>query len=79
MLSNALLSAPIVADSRPPVRGGLLFHPRMLRPRSFFTGNAEPPLDELMADPIMRGMMACDGVAPDSLRSLIDEVRTRLR
>ncbi|MDO8608488.1 MAG: hypothetical protein Q7R40_18305 [Phaeospirillum sp.] len=78
MLSNAIQSAPTVTEPRYSARGGLLFHPRMLRPRSFFTGNAEPSLDELMNDPIMRGMMACDGVAPDSLRSLIDEVRIRL-
>jgi hypothetical protein len=32
-----------------------------------------------MADPIIHRLMARDGVALDSLNSLIDEVRDRLR
>ncbi len=79
MLSNAMKAAPIVTDPRYPARGGSLFGTALRRPSSFFIGNAEPPLDELMSDPIMRGLMARDGVAPDSLRGLIDEVRARLR
>ena len=80
MLSNALNATQIPTDPRYIARGGPLFGPPpRRRTGSFFIGNAEPPLDELMDDPIMRGLMARDGVAPDSLRGLIDQIRTRLR
>lgn len=79
MLSSAIKATPTITDSRPPARGGTLFATYRPRPSSFFVGNAEPSLDDLMDDPIVRGLMARDGVAPDSLRTLIDEIRTRLR
>ncbi|RAU23778.1 hypothetical protein CU669_01420 [Paramagnetospirillum kuznetsovii] len=50
-----------------------------VNPRSLFADNAEPPLDEVMGDPMVRDLMARDGVAEDSLRVLIDSVRIRLR
>ena len=79
MLPNAIKATPIVSDPRYAARCGSLFATPLRRHGSFFIGNAEPSLDEMMADPIMRGLMARDGVAPDSLRGLIDEVRDRLR
>lgn len=45
---------------------------------SYFAGNAEPSLDEVMADPIINRLMVRDGVAVEFLRSLIAEVRSRL-
>lgn len=78
MLSSAIQAAPVVTDLRVSATGASRLAVRRPRAGSFFIGNAEPSLDELMDDPIMRGLMACDGVAPDSLRVLIDAVRIRL-
>ena len=76
MMTTAI---PTMTNLRSISNGGALFERRARLASSFFTGNAEPSLDEIMADPIMRGLMARDGVAADSLLGLIDEVRTRLR
>ena len=76
MLTKAI---PTVTDLRRAPHGGGLTERRLRPSGSFFVGNAEPTLDEIMADPIMRGLMACDGVAADSLLGLIDVVRNRLR
>ena len=43
-----------------------------------FLGNSEPPLSEMMADEVIRRMMARDGVAVDQLMSLMDRVRGNL-
>ena len=79
MLTTALQATPTIPDLRRASHGAVLLERRARLSTSFFVGNAEPTLDEMMADPIMHGMMACDGVAADSLLGLIDEVRTRLR
>ena len=79
MLTTAIQATPAITDLRRAANGAVLLERRTRLPTSFFIGNAEPSLDEMMADPIMHGMMACDGVAADSLLGLIDEVRTRLR
>ncbi|MDA8232013.1 MAG: hypothetical protein M0006_11810 [Magnetospirillum sp.] len=44
-----------------------------------FMGNSEPALADVMADDVIRRVMARDGVRADQLLSLIDQVRTRLR
>lgn len=44
-----------------------------------FEGNAEPSLDELMDDDVVRRVMARDGVHPDHVRSLMNRMRDRLR
>ncbi len=46
--------------------------------RSDFIRNSEPPLDEVMADPMVRSLMARDGVAFTSVETLIAETRRRL-
>ena len=51
---------------------------RATRTSPGFLGVGEPPLAELMADEVVRRMMARDGVKADQLLSLIDEVRLRL-
>ena len=79
MLTTAIQATSTITDLRRVSNSGVLFERRSRLPSSFFVGNAEPSLNEIMNDPIMRGMMACDGVAADSLLGLIDEVRTRLR
>jgi hypothetical protein len=40
---------------------------------------AEPRLGNLMSDPIMHSMMACDGVRLDTLTRLISETQRKLR
>lgn len=62
-------------DSRQGARGRI---PATRHGGRCYAGNAEPPLDELVNDPIVRGLMARDGVAIESLCGLIVEVRRRL-
>ncbi|KIL98015.1 hypothetical protein CCC_01076 [Paramagnetospirillum magnetotacticum MS-1] len=45
---------------------------------AYYEGCAEPTLDEVMADPIIHRLMDRDGVALESLTTLIAEVRGRL-
>jgi hypothetical protein len=39
----------------------------------------EPSLEELLSEPIIRLLMASDGVAPDDLRRLCIAIRAMLR
>ncbi|HJU16096.1 MAG TPA: hypothetical protein VJ770_06470 [Stellaceae bacterium] len=39
----------------------------------------EPPICEMLADPIVQAVMRRDGVSPAALRSVIIEARDRLR
>jgi hypothetical protein len=43
------------------------------------TVGGEPPLTDLIADPMTRQLMDSDGVALDHLLTLIADARTRLR
>jgi hypothetical protein len=49
-----------------------------VRPSSLFLGNNEPPLSDVVADPMIRRLMDRDGVDLGSLMSLMDTVRARL-
>lgn len=78
MTTNSLLSA---TTSEIP---GNSAYPAAVRMRGvpadlFSVGHGEPSLDEMLADEVMRQMMARDGVATVDLLTLIDEVRHRLR
>jgi hypothetical protein len=79
MLSSAYRSTPQTAEIRVVRRLGTSLAARSARSFAYCNGGVEPPLDEVMADPIIHRLMARDGVALDSLNSLIDEVRGRLR
>lgn len=79
MAPVALNPTPTRAETRGLARGGSLYGTHMLRAGAFFVGNAEPSLDEVMDDPMVRRLMDRDGVAKASLQSLINEVRLRLR
>lgn len=79
MMSSACQPAAAPSDSRSSAAGGFPFGLRHSRAASHFLGNAEPPLDELMGDPMVRRLMDRDGVEMDSLLTLIDTVRDRLR
>ena len=44
-----------------------------------YLGNREPPLDEVFDDPIVRLLMARDGLPPDKARAYVERVRAALR
>ncbi|MFQ5763848.1 MAG: hypothetical protein ACE5GT_02875 [Rhodospirillales bacterium] len=46
-------------------------------PRRLYSGAAEPSLDEVLADPIVRTLMARDGVGRGDIRYLVELVRGR--
>ena len=43
-------------------------------PRAWARAGAEPSLDELLADPVVRLVMACDAVTADDVRAIIRAV-----
>jgi hypothetical protein len=44
-----------------------------------YSDNREPPVDELLEDPIVHLVMARDGLSPEDVRAYIDLARRRLR
>ena len=44
-----------------------------------YFGNREPPLDEVFDDPIVRLLMARDGLPLDEARAYVERVRAALR
>jgi hypothetical protein len=44
-----------------------------------YLGNREPPLDEVLDDPIVRLVMARDRLMPDDVKAYVDAVVRRLR
>lgn len=40
---------------------------------------SEPSIDTMLSDPIVRAVMAADGVDPDQLRDLLQSVAKRLQ
>jgi hypothetical protein len=44
-----------------------------------YFGNREPPLDEVFDDPIVRLLMARDGLPPDEARACVERMRAALR
>ncbi|WP_156612556.1 hypothetical protein [Paramagnetospirillum marisnigri] len=79
MAASAITPHPERGDLRDVARRAVLQAANMMNTRSSrFVGNAEPPLDEIMGDPMVRHLMDRDGVAEASLRDLIDQIRGRL-
>jgi hypothetical protein len=58
---------------RPPIRGRAKCNPDR------FAGGLEPPLDELLGDPILGRLLARDGIAMDDLLALITDVQHALK
>lgn len=46
--------------------------PAASAPEPWRAGGREPPLDDMLADPIVRAMMACDGVSEREVRAVIE-------
>ena len=46
---------------------------------SLYLGNREPALDEVLGDPIVRLVMACDRLPPEEMRATVEAARRRLR
>ncbi len=44
-----------------------------------YFGNREPPLEEVLDDPIVRLLMARDGLPLDEARAYVERVRAALR
>jgi hypothetical protein len=44
-----------------------------------FCGNAEPSIDELLFDPLVRLRMESAGVVPEAVHKLLRETKRRLR
>jgi hypothetical protein len=42
-----------------------------------FRADGEAPLSELLADPALQLLIKRDGISPDELRRLIDDLRVR--
>ena len=40
--------------------------------------HCEPPLSQMLADPLTKALMESDGVDPRALRDLLDEARQRI-
>jgi hypothetical protein len=78
MLSTAYRSTPKSTDFSIVRQLGSSVARRSARAVTFCNGGVEPSLDEVMADPIVHSLMDRDGVAIESLNSLIAEVRGRL-
>jgi hypothetical protein len=66
-------SGPLLAA----LRGESPFWRRAEGRETMFKADGEPPLSELLADPILHLLMRCDGVSLEELRRLIDETRMR--
>lgn len=45
---------------------------------STFAGTAEPPLRQVLADPIVHLVMRRDNLTPDEVRSVVESARARL-
>ncbi|HSV28915.1 MAG TPA: hypothetical protein VLL76_05135 [Candidatus Omnitrophota bacterium] len=76
MIQNACKPAAAPSEAR-GASSAFAMGLRMNRSADFL-GNAEPGLDEMMADEVIRRVMARDGVAADQLLSMLDRVRHNL-
>ena len=47
-------------------------------PLQWLRPGAEPPLEELLADPMMRALLACDRITTDDVRAVAKRARERL-
>lgn len=43
-----------------------------------YRGNAEPSIEELMRDPLVRLRMQCAGIVPETMHTLLRETKLRL-
>ena len=75
MMSSACKPAPIAAER---TSAASQFIARQRGGAVIFEGQREPPLGELMDDPITRRLMASDGVRMDHLLDLVAVARTKL-
>lgn len=55
----------------------LAFHRRQEGESSMFRADGEPPLSELLADPVLQLLIKRDGISLDELRKLIRDLRER--
>ena len=62
---------PAALGGQPP------FSRRQERESRMFRADGEPPLSELLADPVLQLLIKRDGISLDELRKLINDLRER--
>lgn len=77
-MTNACRPTAAPSDARTPANAAVVVGLRPARATSLFLGNNEPPLSDVVADPMIRRLMDRDGVELDALITLMDTVRARL-
>src|SRR5262252_8309901 len=63
--------------SLPHSLASLSLHRRQEGESRMFRADGEPPLSELLADPVLQLLLKGDGISLDDLRKLIDDLRER--
>lgn len=48
-------------------------------PELYVNGGHEPPIDDLLDDPVTAAILRCDHISPAALRSLVDTMREKLK
>jgi hypothetical protein len=79
MMTSACKPSAVPAENRAPGAPGFAIGMRISRTSSAFMGNNEPDLNEIFDDPVILRLMARDGVEVASLRSMLADMRDRLR
>lgn len=73
----------LVVDARPKRTWAQVARPspkrRPVREERYADGGVEPPIEDLLKDPVTEAIMRCDRVSLIDLRSLVDDVRAELR
>lgn len=83
-LSRATRTAPlhdpdilILSREAPATTGAITGRARPARPERY-AANEEPPIDDLLGDPILSRLMASDGVRREHLLAVVETARARL-
>jgi hypothetical protein len=76
MMESACKPAAAPVDVRGGVAAFTVGAPRSRA--ADYLGNIEPSLDEILADEVIRRVMARDGIGADQVRALLEDVRERL-
>lgn len=73
MITKACKPTDLSADSRATAAARFAVGAKARRAHQFL-GNDEPSLDDLLADDVLKRLMARDGVAAEQLRQLADHI-----
>ncbi len=76
-VSSKLAPARAPARGRVRPRGVTLRAPVVPAESAYTRAGIEPPLEEVLGDPIVRALMRSDGVAPGEVRRVLEATRRR--